>query len=55
MLITLLVLLVICGVLLWAVPQLPIDPTIAQVIRVVIVVAVVLYAVRLLAPGHVPL
>jgi hypothetical protein len=43
MLITLIVALIVAGLLLWAITQLPIDPQITKIIRVVIIVAAVLY------------
>ena len=52
MLLTLVVLLIVCGVLLWAIPQLPLDPVIAQVIRVIVIVALVIYAVQALTGVH---
>lgn len=43
MLIQLIVALVIVGLLLWVVSQIPMDPTIARIIRVVVIVVVVIY------------
>jgi heme A synthase len=43
MLISILIALVIAGVILWALGQFPIDPTLARIIRVVVIVVVVLY------------
>lgn len=43
MLIAILVALILAGVALWALPRLPLDATIQQVARVVIIVALVLY------------
>lgn len=40
--------LVILGVLLWAITQLPMDPVIAKVIRVVVIVLVVIWVARVL-------
>jgi hypothetical protein len=37
---------VICGLLLWAVMQLPLDPMIRTIIRVVVVVLLVLWLLR---------
>ena len=42
-LISVVVTLIIVGVLLWAIPQLPIDPAIAAIIRVVVIVVAVLW------------
>jgi type IV secretory pathway TrbL component len=44
-LVSILVTLVIAGLVLWAVQQFPMDPTIARVIRVVVVCAVVLWLI----------
>lgn len=41
--IELIVVLVLLGLLLWVVGQLPIDPTIQRIIRVVVIVVAVLY------------
>jgi hypothetical protein len=41
-----LVVLVIAGVLLWAVAQLPLDPVIVRIARVVVVVVVVLWLLK---------
>jgi type IV secretory pathway TrbL component len=46
MLISVLVALVIAGLILWAVTQFPLDPVIVRLIRVVVVVAVVLWLLR---------
>lgn len=43
MLISVIIALVIAGLVLWALGQFPLDPTIARIIRVVVIVAVVLY------------
>ena len=43
MLIQLVVALIVVGLLLWVVSQIPMDPTIARIIRVVVIVCVVLY------------
>jgi hypothetical protein len=40
--------LVIAGLILWAITQLPIDATIVRIIRVVVVVAAVLYVLNLM-------
>jgi ABC-type siderophore export system fused ATPase/permease subunit len=42
----LIVFLVIIGVLLWLVSQIPMDPAILNIIRVVVIVCVVLYLVQ---------
>ena len=42
-LIPIVVTLIIAGLILWAITQFPIDPTIVKLIRVVVVVAAVLY------------
>lgn len=47
MLIQIIVALVIVGLLLWVVEQIPMDATIARIIRVVVIVAVVLYLLQL--------
>ncbi len=45
--------LIVVGVLLWAVPKLPIDAQIAQVIRVIVIVVLVLWLVSsFLGEGH---
>jgi uncharacterized membrane protein YwzB len=53
-LIQIVVALVVAGVLLWALEQFPIDATIAKVIRVIVTVVVILYAVQILLAmaGH---
>ena len=52
MLISLLVVLVLCGLALWALGQFPIDATIAKIIKVVIVVAAVLYILQAFGLWH---
>lgn len=47
MLIQIIVALVIVGLLLWVVEQIPMDATIARIIRVVVIVAVVLYLLQI--------
>ncbi len=47
-LIQIIVALVVVGLLLWAIEQIPMDPTIARVIRVVIVVVVCLWLLSVL-------
>jgi len=54
LIVTVVVVLLVAGILLWAVPQLPIDPTIAKVVRVIVIVACVLYALAAFT-GQVPL
>lgn len=49
--VSLIVVLVIVGLLLWAVQQLPLDPTIQRIIQVVAIVGVVLWLVTKVAPG----
>ena len=48
MLINLLIVLVLAGLTLWALAQVPLDATIARLIRVVVIVAVVLYCLSAL-------
>jgi hypothetical protein len=52
MLISILIALVIAGVILWALGQFPIDPTLARIIRVVVIVVVVLYCLGALTGRH---
>ena len=52
MLISLLIVLVLCGLALWALGQSPIDPTIARLIRVVVIVVAVLYCLDALTGRH---
>ncbi len=52
MLISLLVALVVAGLILWAIGQLPLDATIAQIIRVVVIVLVVLYVLSVFTGRH---
>lgn len=56
MLISILVVLILAGLVLWVVMQLPLDPMIKNIARVVVVVAVVLYLLRILGlwSGQVP-
>jgi hypothetical protein len=56
MIVSILVALIVCGVLLWAVMQLPIDPVIKNIARVVVVVLLVLWLLRVLGlwGGHLP-
>lgn len=48
-LVQIVIVLAVIGLLLWAIAQLPIDPTIARIIRVVAIVAVCFYLIFLLA------
>lgn len=50
-LIHLVVSLIILGVILWAITQIPMDPAISNIIRVLVIVAVVIYLLSLLVPG----
>jgi low temperature requirement protein LtrA len=52
--ITILITLVIVGLVLWLVEQIPMDATIARIIRVVVIVLVVLWLISLFVPqfGH---
>ena len=54
MLVSLLVVLILCGLALWALGQFPIDPTIAKIIRVVIIVFAVLYILSAFGLFHFP-
>jgi hypothetical protein len=47
-LIQIIICLVIVGVILWALGQFPIDPTISRIIRVVIIVVVVIWLLYIL-------
>lgn len=47
MLISIVVTLIVAGLLLWVVSQIPMDPTIARIIRVVVIVFVVLYLLQI--------
>lgn len=49
-LLSIVVALVIVGLILWVVQQIPMDPVIARIIRVVVIVAVVLWLLTLLVP-----
>lgn len=51
MLIGLVITLVIVGVVLYLLTLIPMDPTIAQIIRIVVIIFAVLYAIRVLFPG----
>ena len=51
MIIEIVVVLIIAGLVLWALGQFPIDATIARIIRVVVIVAAVLYCIGALT-GH---
>lgn len=48
-LINLVIALVIVGIILWALSQFPIDPTIAKFIRVIVIVVVAIWCLYLLA------
>ncbi len=55
-LVQILIVLVIVGLVLWAVSQIPMDPTIARIIRVVVIVFVCIWLIYVLAgllPGTV--
>lgn len=54
MLITIVIALIILGLLLWVVDQLPIDATIKRIIHVVMIVVAVLWVLSVLFPGHMP-
>jgi type III secretory pathway component EscS len=47
-LIPIIVALIVAGLILWAITQFPLDPTITKLIRVVVVVVAVLYVVSAL-------
>jgi len=47
MLIQIVVMLIIVGLLLWVVSQIPMDATIARIIKVVVIVFVVLYLLQI--------
>lgn len=49
-LLSIVVALVIVGLILWVVEQIPVDPTIAKIIRVVVIVCVVLWLLTLVIP-----
>lgn len=51
MLVSLVIVLIVVGVLLWAIAFLPIDTAIMQLIRAVVVIFAVLYVLRVLFPG----
>lgn len=51
-LISLVIVLIIVGVLLWAVQQLPMDATIKTVIRVVVIAFVIIWLLQALVPLH---
>jgi hypothetical protein len=50
-LITLIVYLIIVGLLLWVVNELPLDATIKKVIQVVVIVVVVLWLLQIFVPA----
>ncbi len=47
---TILVVLIVAGLLLWGVQQLPIDATIVRIIRAVVIVALVFWLLSFVAP-----
>ena len=52
-LVTILIVLLIAGLILWAISQFPIDPVIARIIRVVVIVVVGIWLIYILA-GFLP-
>ena len=52
-LIQLIVMLVVVGLLLWVVSQIPMDPTIARIIRVIVIVVVCIWLLYFLV-GYLP-
>ena len=50
-LISIVVALIIVGLILWVVSQIPMDPVIARIIRVVVIVCVVLWLLSILMGG----
>ncbi len=46
--ISLLIVLVLAALFLWAISQLPLDPTLMRVIRMIVIVAICLYALMFL-------
>lgn len=52
MIVSILVALVVCGLLLWAAMQLPLDPAIKGIIRVVVIVLLVLWLLRAFGLWH---
>lgn len=55
--ISLVVVLIVVGMLLWAITLIPMDAAIMQIIRAVVVIVAVLYVLRVLFPGalsHLP-
>lgn len=48
---SLIIILVVLGLILWLIEQLPIDATIVRIIRVVVIVVVVLWLLRLVVPA----
>jgi hypothetical protein len=51
LLITIVVVLLVVGVLLWGLGQLPLDPTIKTIIRVVVIVIALLWVIARLFPN----
>ena len=47
-----LLVLLVCGLILWVAGQLPIDGTIYKLIKIVVVVYAVLFLVSVFFPGH---
>lgn len=57
-LVEILIVLIVVGLLLWVVEQIPMDPAIARIIRVVVIVLVCLWLISVLLgflPGYAPL
>lgn len=54
MIITLIITLIIAGLLLWVIDQLPLDATIKRIIHVVVIVAVIIWLLSVFFPGHMP-
>ena len=48
-LLSILVVLAVCGLILWAISQIPMDPVIARIIRVVVIVFVCIWLIYMLA------
>lgn len=54
LLITIVVVLIVVGLLLWALQQLPIDPTIVVIIRVLVIVFALLWVLSAVGLWHLP-
>ena len=54
MLISLIVVLILCALALWAVEQFPLDATLVKIIRVVVIVFAVLYILQAFGLFHFP-